>query len=44
VLAVATLLVMILCFMPVPLWESATSHWRVISRGYDARARTAFSV
>jgi membrane-associated protease RseP (regulator of RpoE activity) len=26
VLAVATLLVMILCFMPVPLWESATSH------------------
>ena len=26
VLAVATLLVMILCFMPVPLWQSATSH------------------
>jgi len=26
VLAVATLLVMILCFMPVPLWESATAH------------------
>jgi membrane-associated protease RseP (regulator of RpoE activity) len=26
VLAVATLLVMILCFMPVPLWESAASH------------------
>ena len=25
-LAVATLLVMILCFMPVPLWQSATSH------------------
>jgi membrane-associated protease RseP (regulator of RpoE activity) len=26
VLAVATLLVMILCFMPVPLWQSGTSH------------------
>ncbi len=26
VLAVATLLVMILCFMPVPLWQPATSH------------------
>jgi membrane-associated protease RseP (regulator of RpoE activity) len=26
VLAVATLLVMILCFMPVPVWQSATSH------------------
>jgi membrane-associated protease RseP (regulator of RpoE activity) len=26
VLAVATLLVMILCFMPVPLWQSATTH------------------
>ena len=26
VLAVITLLVMILCFMPVPLWQSATSH------------------
>jgi membrane-associated protease RseP (regulator of RpoE activity) len=25
-LAVITLLVMILCFMPVPLWQSATSH------------------
>jgi len=25
-LAVVTLLVMILCFMPVPLWQSATSH------------------
>jgi membrane-associated protease RseP (regulator of RpoE activity) len=25
-LAVMTLLVMILCFMPVPLWQSATSH------------------
>jgi membrane-associated protease RseP (regulator of RpoE activity) len=26
VLAVVTLLVMMLCFMPVPLWQSATSH------------------
>ena len=26
VLAIITLLVMILCFMPVPLWQSATSH------------------
>jgi membrane-associated protease RseP (regulator of RpoE activity) len=26
VLAVATLLVLILCFMPAPLWQSATSH------------------
>ena len=26
VLAIATLLVMILCFMPAPLWQSATSH------------------
>jgi membrane-associated protease RseP (regulator of RpoE activity) len=26
VFAVATLLVMILCFMPVPLWQSPTSH------------------
>jgi membrane-associated protease RseP (regulator of RpoE activity) len=26
VLAVVTLLVMILCFMPVPLWQSPTSH------------------
>ena len=26
VLAMGTLLVMILCFMPVPLWQSATSH------------------
>jgi hypothetical protein len=25
-LAFVTLLVMILCFMPVPLWQSATSH------------------
>jgi membrane-associated protease RseP (regulator of RpoE activity) len=26
VLAIVTLLVMILCFMPVPLWQSASSH------------------
>jgi membrane-associated protease RseP (regulator of RpoE activity) len=26
VLAVATLVVMMLCFMPVPLWQAATSH------------------
>jgi hypothetical protein len=26
VLAVVTLLVMILCFMPAPLWQSASSH------------------
>jgi hypothetical protein len=26
VLAVITLLIMILCFMPVPLWQAATSH------------------
>jgi len=26
VLAIATLLIMILCFMPAPLWQSATSH------------------
>jgi hypothetical protein len=25
-LAIVTLLVMILCFMPVPLWQSASSH------------------